>query len=345
MLWLLERKYKWLAVLSFLYVWMYDAFPLMLILAVLYFLSVLLLERRFDLRPILYVGGGLLLGMLINPYFPHNITFFIDHIMPKLTDATAVNVGNEWYPYDTGQLLQNSLPSLVIFALGILGLGLSGRKMTVSTAFSLLAALLFARMLFGARRFIEYFPAFALIFAAFAFSPLLTDLRLPSPEPAESARRWAWRMYLPAVLILLFAGVTAYMSIPEAAASVSASNTYTMYQGASNWLADNTSPDARVFQTDWDDFPRLFFYNTHNTYLIGLDPTYMQLYNPQMYDLWVNITHGAVPDMSQVIEQQFGSRYVVTDLEHGDFLRAASQDPGMKEVYQDNQAAVFEIIK
>jgi hypothetical protein len=283
--------------------------------------------------------------MLINPYFPHNITFFINHIMPKLNDATAINVGNEWYPYDTGQLLQNSLASLIVFAVGILALGLSGHKMTVGTAFSLLAALLFARMLFGARRFIEYFPAFALIFSAFAFSPLLSNLRMISTDSAVPVSRWAWRTYLTAALILLFVGVTAYRSIPGAAADISASNSYTMYQGASNWLAENTSQDARVFQTDWDDFPRLFFYNTHNTYLVGLDPTYMQLYNPQMYDLWVNITHGAVPDMSDVIEKQFGSRYVVTDLEHGDFLRAASQDPGMKEVYQDNQAAVFEIIK
>ncbi len=50
--------------------------------------------------------------------------------------------------------------------------------------------------------------------------------------------------------------------------------------------SQNTPEGELVFQTDWDDFPRLFFYNTHNTYLIGLDPTYMQLYNSKLYDLW-----------------------------------------------------------
>jgi hypothetical protein len=264
--------------------------------------------------------------------------------MPKLTDATSVNVGNEWYPYDTEQILGNSLPSLVAFALGALALGLSGRKMTVNTAFSLLVALLFGLMLFQARRFVEYFPAFALIFASFAFSPLLLDLRPVSGDQAQPTPRRAWLGHMPAVLILLFVAGTAYMSMPDAADQISSSKSYTMYQGASDWLAQNTSEGERVFQTDWDDFPRLFFYNTHNTYLVGLDPTYMQLYDGQMYETWVDITRGSVPGMSEIIVQQFGSRYVVTDLAHGDFLRQAAADPRMRQVYRDEQAAIFEIL-
>jgi hypothetical protein len=149
---------------------------------------------------------------------------------------------------------------------------------------------------------------------------------------------------MPAVLILLFVAGTAYMSMPDAADQISSSKSYTMYQGASDWLAQNTSEGERVFQTDWDDFPRLFFYNTHNTYLVGLDPTYMQLYDGQMYETWVDITRGSVPGMSEIIVQQFGSRYVVTDLAHGDFLRQAAADPRMRQVYRDEQAAIFEIL-
>ena len=33
-----------------------------------------------------------------------------------------------------------------------------------------------------------------------------------------------------------------------------------------------------------------------------------------------------------------------TDLSHGDFLHVAAQDPGLKEVYRDDQAVVFEVI-
>ena len=101
----------------------------------------------------------------------------------------------------------------------------------------------------------------------------------------------------------------------------------------------------RVFQTDWDDFPRLFYYNTHNTYLVGLDPTYMQLYDPESYDLWVLITRGEVRQPSQFIANKFQSRYVHSDLKHGKFLSYAEQDPGLREVYRDDQAVVYEVVR
>ena len=81
-----------------------------------------------------------------------------------------MSVGNEWYPYDTKQLLDNSLPALVAFASGALALGLTSRKMDARTALGLFVSLLFGLMLFQARRFVEYFPPFALIFAAFAWT-------------------------------------------------------------------------------------------------------------------------------------------------------------------------------
>lgn len=173
--WLLEMKYKHLAILGFVYVWTYDAFPLLIAPAVLHLLAVALTERRFEFRPLLYTSAGILLGMIINPYFPDNLIFSYHHMLPKLVDATSVRVGNEWYPYDTKQLLDNSLPALIAFASGVLALGLSSRKMDARTALGLFVSLLFGMMLFQARRFVEYFPPFALIFAAFAWTPLFSS--------------------------------------------------------------------------------------------------------------------------------------------------------------------------
>jgi len=44
--WMLEGKYRRLAVLAFFYVWMYDAFPLLLALAVLHLLAGALIEQK-----------------------------------------------------------------------------------------------------------------------------------------------------------------------------------------------------------------------------------------------------------------------------------------------------------
>jgi hypothetical protein len=263
-----------------------------------------------------------------------------------------LRVGNEWYPYDTGQLLNNSLPALVAFASGILALGLAGRKMDVRTALALLTALLFGLMLFQARRFVEYFPPFALIFAAFAWAPLLADLKPDDqtqgvPDPPQLISASPLKVFLanlPIIMLALFVVGSAFKSIPATQKSIQGSKRYDLYANASKWLEQNTPAGSRVFQTDWDDFPRLFFYNTHNTYLVGLDPTYMQLYNPKLYDLWVRITRGDAERPSRYITASFGARYIHTDLDHRAFLDQAAKDPGLKEVYRDNQAVIFEVI-
>jgi len=255
-------------------------------------------------------------------------------------------VGNEWYPYDTKQLLDNSLPALVAFASGILALGLAGRKMDSRTALALFVSLLFGLMLFQARRFVEYFPSFALIFAAFAWSPLFEAATESAPaDPAPGPRYLSsLRKHLPVIGLALAVLVSVAVSVPPARAAVDGSKPYGLYANASLWLEKNTPAQSRVFQTDWDDFPRLFYYNTHNTYLIGLDPTYLQLYNADLYDLWVKITQGDVENPSQIIATTFGSQYVHTDLNHRDFLDVAARDPGLEEVYRDDQAVIFKVI-
>jgi hypothetical protein len=344
--WLLERKYRYLAVLGFIYVWMYDAFPLLIALAVLHFLAVALTERRLEFRPLFYISAGIVLGMVVNPYFPDNLIFSYHHMLPKLADATSVRVGNEWYPYDTKQLLDNSLPALAAFASGVLALGLTGRKMDARTALGLFISLLFGLMLFQARRFVEYFPPFALIFAGFAWAPLLESR--PDARQATSTRRPQFisllQSYLPVTVLSMAVLVSIGLCISPARAAVDNSKPYGLYANASLWLEKNTPAGARVFQTDWDDFPRLFYYNTHNTYLIGLDPTYLQLYDADLYDLWVEITQGDVENPSQMIARTFDSRYIHTDLNHRDFLQVAAEDPGLKEVYRDDQAVIFEVI-
>jgi hypothetical protein len=109
-------------------------------------------------------------------------------------------------------------------------------------------------------------------------------------------------------------------------------------------LETNTPAGSRVFQTDWDDFPRLFFHNTHNTYLIGLDPTYMQLYDTELYDEWVQITDGDVAAPSRRIGGVFGAEYVLTDLKHKAFIRQAGKDPGLQEVFRDDEAIVYKVV-
>jgi hypothetical protein len=340
--WLLSKKFSRLFFLAFFYVWLYNAFPLLLFLAGFYSAAVLLVEHKLELKPVIFTGVGLAAGVLINPYFPYNLLFAYQHILPKLVDATAVSVGSEWYPYSTAQLLSNSPLTLVLFLSGVLALGLSARRMELRTAAAFLWVCMFGLMLFQSRRFIEYFPPFVLVFAAFAWDPLIQLYR--ASKTARSGEPRILRPYLPAAVLLAVLLPFIWLTLVDSRASIRTSSPHQLYQGASNWLQSNTPAGERIFQTDWDDFPRLFYYNTHNTYLIGLDPTYMQFYDADLYDLWVDITRGRVDQPSQSISASFGSRYVLTDLQHDGFLRKAERDPYMVEVYRDEEAVIFEIL-
>jgi len=334
--WLLAGKHKRMAALGFVYVWLYNAFPLLPAVAAVYTLAVWIGDRRLDLRPFVYTSLGVAAGLIINPYFPANIVFAYQHFVPKLFETTAVSVGNEWYPYTTAQLLSNSPAALLAFLSGGMALGLSGRRADARTVAAFLLAVLFGFMLFQSRRFVEYFPPFALLFAAFAWAPVI------QAAPGEKKNRF--RRELPALILVATLVPALWISHQGAQSSIQTSKPVGLYSEASRWLETNTPAGSRVFQTDWDDFPRLFFHNTHNTYLIGLDPTYMQLYDTELYDEWVQITDGDVAAPSRRIGGVFGAEYVLTDLKHKAFIRQAGKDPGLQEVFRDDEAIVYKVV-
>lgn len=345
--WLLTEKHTRLFFLGFLYVWLYNAFPLLIGVAGVYVFALWLIERRLEFRPLLYSTIGIVAGLVINPYFPHNIIFAFNHISPKIFDTTTASVGIEWFPYNTGQLLSNSPLALIAFISGTLALGLVGRRMEVRTATAFLLACLFGLMLFQSRRFIEYFPAFSLIFSAFAWSPLIdrttSQGQLNNREYRRHTLEKIKRVFpLSSLVILLILGI--WLTFKKSEENLQATTPYQLYADAASWLEANTPPGERVFQTDWDDFPRLFFYNTHNTYLVGLDPTYLQLYDSELYELWVEITQGRVENPSNMISATFGAVYVLTDLHHQGFLKQAEKDLQLVEVYRDADAVIFQIM-
>lgn len=338
--WMLTGKHRLLLPLGFVYVWLYNAFPLLPVLAGVYAAAVWLVDRRVELRPLLYAGAGVFLGVLINPYFPQDLIFMFRHFLPKLTDATAIRVGNEWFPYNTDTLLENSFLALVVFFSGILALGLSGKRMTVRTAVLLLTAGLFGLMLFQSRRFIEYFPPAALAFAALAWGDVPRPL---SHQQSRGVIRWL-RQHWPTLLLLALFLPGALRTFQRLRDSLGSSLPGDRYAAASAWLEHTTPAGSLVFQTDWDDFTRLFYYNTHNHYLVGLDPTYLQLADPALYALWVEITEGKVELPAGAIHDRFGASYVFSDLNHTNFIEQAASDPGLREVYRDQQAVIYQVM-
>ncbi|HWQ15522.1 MAG TPA: hypothetical protein VNL77_22160 [Roseiflexaceae bacterium] len=351
--WLLRRRHALLLPLGFAYVWLYNAFPLLLLLAGAYAAASWLTGRRLEWRAPAYAAAGLSLGLLANPYFPANLRFIASHLAPKF-GALESGVGNEWYPYQTWTLVENSGGALALWLLGVFALGWRGRRFDRATLTAFLLSVAFGLMLFKSRRFVEYFPPFALIFAALAIggralappAPLsrarekgeVTGIVAHLPAPVATGERPGVRIFALLALAAMLA-----LTLPAARETMARARPAETYADASRWLRANTPPGSTVFQSDWDDFPRLFFYNTANVYVIGLDPTYLQLRDARLFDEWVAISRGEVEAPGAAIRERFGASYAISDLRHTGFLRRAARDPRMREVYRDAFAVIFEI--
>ena len=332
--WLLRETYKWLLPLGFVFVWTYNAFPLLLVLAGVYVTAVFLLQQRFIWQALVYPLVGIMLGLLINPYFPQNIEFILGHLTPKLGES-ATRVGNEWSPYRTWTLVENSVGALLAFLLGVLALGWQKERIDKRTLVALGLTVVFGMMLFQSRRFVEYFPPFALIFLAFASAPILSEWQ----------QRWgnSWqRLLLPAGLLFLLIYPLG-MTIRDGRELLSNSKSADHYAEAALWLNQNTPAGSFIFQTDWDDFTRLFFYHDDAVYTAGLDPTFMELEDPARFDQWRDITRGNVEKPGVLIRDEYGADYVFTDLKHEDFLEVAAADSLLEEVYRDEYAVILAV--
>lgn len=346
-----RRRTRWLIPIGFAFTWLFDGFPLLLGVCGAVFIGELWERRRPAWGLIFYPALGVALGTIINPYFPNNILFSYLHMLPKVFQLVGlthgddvIQVGNEWYPYSFSFMVETSWLAMLLVPLGFLPILLDVRPSQLRRVDRMVVALgiiavTFLVMYARSRRWIEAEPVFATLFCAFAWSRALPE-RVTQPLAKLAVDRRQYVFAAIAVLALLY---PLYNAIDEARIDVRSTRDINRYRGAAAWLGENTPIGARVFSTDWDDFPELFYWNTHNTYLIGLDPTYMYLYDGPLYLQWRSITRGRVPMPSASIRDQFDSGWVFSDLDHKQFLEHAAADPDMVEVYRDRSAVVFAV--
>ncbi len=300
-----------------------------------YVVAVFLLERRVAWAALAYPLLGIALGVVVNPYFPENVVFIAGHLLPKVGES-AVPVGNEWSPYESWTLVQNSGAALAAVLLGTLALGWREERIDLASLVGLGLVGVFGLMLFRSRRFVEYFPVFALAFLALASAPLVRGWL------AQATEKRPWRRLAPVVAALILAALLT-LTVRDARALVADAKPADLYAEALLWLREEAPPGSLVFQTDWDDFTRQFFYAPHLRYINGLDPTFMQLHNEVLYNEWVDITRGRRNLPGATIRDRFNAAYVFSDLDHNAFLDEAANDPILEEVYRDQYAVIFAV--
>lgn len=331
---MMQRKYLALAIISAVYVWAYNGFAVMLPLAAIGMAVHFVVDRRFEYRIGIAVCAGIAVGLLTHPYFPRDVLFLWNHIVPKLfTTEYGTSVGREWYPYSSWSFLTLSLGAVTAFGLAVFLLDWRQLLKDRPTLFWFLTTTMYCLLFLKSRRFAEYFPPSAVILLA------LTTRHWQFWTNPGAVLRSPPMIALTAAAAI-FIGACFVWTLNDVRDDIRGQAPVQAYQGGARWLAANTPPRELVFHTDWDDFPKLFYFNTHNTYVIGLDPDFMRLKHPELFSAWRDATRGKSKDPGRVIER-FGARYVFTDTKHKKFIRSVAKDPRFTQVYSDQWSKVY----
>jgi hypothetical protein len=367
---LFERKYIYLLPLMFLFVWTYSLFPLLLFAAVFWVLIIGWNERRVEWRPLAYTVGGLILGNLINPYFPQNLWLFYEHFAEKIKIGTdfAVPVGGEWYPYSGQELLTHFPIALAAMLIGYILFAPKNKKLPEKATFFLMFVTVLLAAQFRSKRFAEYFPPFAILFAAFSWQAFKTAARVELPEDfrreiepyldkVKDAKKTAeWRrikgllhvalgLFFVMIMVYDFRGVDMpFIHQQGLITDIKENEKNDKYRRAMDWISNNVPPGEIIFNCNWDDFPKMFFLDTKHAYTYGLDPNYLYTKNPDLYKLIPDITGGKIDDPAPVIREKFNSRIIFSDAkENEDFLAKALESGWCEIAYDDDEAIILKI--
>jgi hypothetical protein len=365
---LFERKYMWLAPAAFLYVWTYNLFVMLGVLVVIWVAVIWWSERKLEWRPLLWTAIGMLAGLVVNPFFPHDIALFMQHLAAKSGQVSVQSgVGFEWYPLPSWYFLQCSLIACAATALGYIAFGylLAVRRHARERLQRPLLLLMFSMFLLlialRSSRFMEYWPPFAVLFVAFTLesvwevgtaglNPLNFDAKgLESNakhdeehEEESIAASIPWQVA--AIGLLLARTKIVELTVdPD------------HYRAGAEWMRANIPPGALIYDVNWTDFPKLFFYDTQLSYVSGLDSIYLAARHPELQALTDRLSARSEPDPAGAIRTLFSraSNPSVSYLFVGDtpnpvsaaWFQYVSNGRQFAQVYADSECVILQLLE
>ena len=375
-IWLLIYAMFWqktwtMALLGFVFVWLYGGWPLAIMIFFIYFFTEKVYQHLntnrlklfwyktihvFDFKKskkknhhiFLTLLLGLLSGIIINPYWPHNLYFYYQQIIQigVVNLGGQLQVGGEWYG-TTFMHIISSLPHIFVLAsLLFLVLFMNYKKISQKTWFSFALTFIFLLLSIKSRRYIEYFSPFILLFTACAFTDVKKTLNWEKIKKFWKENPKYLKIYLSlagtlfAILILpVIFSKTWDVAVPQ---------TWSMqkFTAGLDWLKQNTPAETLVFHGDWDEWPVLFYHNDHNYYIVGLDPTFMHNFDADLQREYADITTGKIKGIvSEKIIKDFGAEYVLVEKkDHAEFVNNLDMDSFAELVYEDEEMIIYHLI-
>lgn len=346
-----RKKYLFLFLISFLYVWAHGGFLLLLVAAMIFAVVEYVDKKINHVRAILIIIAGFIAGLVINPYFPKNLIFYWHQVIQIgfINYKDEVRVGAEWYSYNIPDFIGATNLVWIFVVLALIIFIFYFKKQELPAKQWLALGLFLLIMTIRSRRFVEYFVPVAVIWISYAMnwfinSPYFSSQyqKLFASFNKNKILSYLLVIYL-SVVIPFGIGNTFYSLKQETKKGFS----FSLFQGAAEFMKNNIKPGEIIYHGKWDDFPILFYHDSNNYYLVGLDATFMYKYNKEQYWLWRHLSEGLVRDnISQTIVDNFHSHYVFFDKEEEEtklFRTYLVRDKQVQKVFEDERTAIYEI--
>ena len=335
---ILKKNLLGLSIVSFLFVWLYGGSVFLPALVIIYFISQLLTGEKIDWKILIYGLSGFALGLILNPYFPKNISFLYSQIFQTGIGAKPYS-GGEWRPYDSWYWATISIVPIIIY-FGSIVLCLARNIKIDAKKLSLVIFSFFMLFLqWKSKRFVEYWPFFASVSGILILGQYLEQYI----NKIKNTKNIIWiSMIITGILFAII--IKSHAEIAQGYTDTVTPINITTTQKVNDYLIKNSNPGDIVFADDWDVFPFYFFYNQQNYYIVGLDPEFMNQYNHNLYEEYASISSGNDSNNLERIKTDFNSKWILVGADHPEFrFNLENKKDLFTEVYQNNDYFLFKI--
>lgn len=262
----------------------------------------------------IYAFAGIMAGMIINPYFPSNISgLYIQNIMilkAAILGGTIyrLNLGMELYPPALIKIFTVYLPLFILNAVAFVSL-LEKRKTVENFRLKLFFGCLsvtYMILTMCVVKFTDYFIPLAALFLILYFQDMIS-----------AWNRGKFFLVTFSILLILFGAYSTLVLKKEIY------KTNITYSDSAEWINKNSEPSIDslhpqklIFTSSWDDTPYLFYSLPTFKYLVFLDPYFMYSFSPDKYRMWQKISEGKTSNPARLIQQEFGTSIVFVNKRH-----------------------------
>lgn len=328
---LAESRKLLLFIISFLYPWVILTGSLLLLpTAALRVLCSFVRQRSLLLVFFGLPLVGWILGNIVYPHGPSNWYFLFHYVREKISPEISL-LGEEWSKPGIADIFSQNILVWLALAASIVACRLQKGRLSEQSWFLALCFCFYLALYIGSRRFVEHWVIVALMMCVY----FLRDAQL---DPRAIARMIGARFtVLPLVLAL---GLSNFIAVRSSIVRLGDLN----YEAAAAFLSRETREGEMIFH-NWDDFPALFFFNSRNTYTVGLDPSYLAAVAPEKARIYEDIILARRFPPSVWIVEHFPSRYVfLSKTRRSPLLQALATDAGVEMLYEDNRGIIYRLL-